>query len=278
MDGLPLTIDSILRAALEEDMPFGDVTTDALLTGEERASAVLVARQPGVICGLEVARRVFQILEPEMEFKPRVQDGEKVSRGDILADIRGSAASILKGERTALNFLQRMSGISTQTARLAELVKGRTVLVTDTRKTAPGLRMLDKYAVRMGGGRNHRFSLSDGVMIKNNHIRAAGGIGAAIRKVRERAPHPMKIEVETETLEQVEEALQAGADIIMLDNMDAGMIREAVKKIRGKALVEISGNIGADNILGKTDCEVDFVSVGSLTHSVQALDISLRFL
>ncbi|MFO7636906.1 MAG: carboxylating nicotinate-nucleotide diphosphorylase [Clostridia bacterium] len=278
MMNLNLMIDPVIMNALREDMPFGDITTDALFTGEETGTARLVAKQDGVVSGLFVAGRVFELIDNEIVFEPLAKEGEKVEKGRVIANIAGRTASILKGERTALNFLQRMSGISTYTSLLCGMVAERKVKVSDTRKTLPGLRTLDKYAVKAGGGSNHRFSLSDGVMLKDNHIRAAGGISQAIRKTRESIPHTMKIEVETETLDQVREALGEKADIIMLDNMDIPMIREAVALINGQAQVEVSGNIDASNIREKALEGVDIISCGGLTHSVSGMDISLKFL
>ena len=273
---LSLTDDIILRA-LKEDMPMGDLTTDSTVPEDEVCSASLIAKEEGVIAGLEVFERVFVILDPRIYIERYVKEGERVAAGDRILHLSGNARAMLKAERTALNLLQRMSGIATATRKFADILKGTSSKIVDTRKTAPGMRYLDKYAVRAGGGTNHRFCLSDGVLIKDNHIKAAGGITQAVRKAREVVPHTIRIEVETETMDQVKEALEAGADIIMLDNMKPGAMKEAVDYISGRALTEASGNITAEKteIIAKTG--VDFISSGSLTHSVRALDISLRF-
>jgi nicotinate-nucleotide pyrophosphorylase (carboxylating) len=272
-----LYMDDIILNALKEDMPMGDITTDNTVDGAARAKAVLLARQDAVIAGLDVFERVFELLDGSVRFKRAVQDGGRVSAGDIFLEFEGNAAALLKGERTALNFLQHMSGIATRTAEFCARVKGLPVKVTDTRKTVPGLRYLAKYAVRAGGGCNHRMCLSDGVLIKDNHIKAAGGIINAIRLVRSRIPHTIKIEVEAETLEQVGEALQGGADIIMLDNMDLRTMSEAVKLIGGRALTEASGDVHLDTVYEVAQTGVDIISSGELTHTVKAVNISMKF-
>lgn len=272
-----LIVDDIIKRALQEDMPFGDITTDNLINEESISKAVMIAKENGVIAGLDVAARVFEILDEKAVFKKHVSDGCKVSKGDIIAEIEGKTRALLKGERTALNILQRLSGIASKTNEICEIVKDLPVSIADTRKTMPGLRILDKYAVKMGGGSNHRYSLSDGVLIKDNHIAASGGIKKAVELARKSIPHTVKIEVETETLEQVGEALEAGADIIMLDNMSIDLMKEAVKLINKKAVVEASGNVSLDNVYEIACTGVDIISVGSLTHSVKAFDISLRF-
>lgn len=270
-------IDKIILAGLKEDMPFGDITTDNLIDEASQSEAVLIAKDTGVIAGIDIAKRVFEILDKNVVFEKKIVDGERVKSGDIIAEIKGNTRALLKGERTALNLLQHLSGIATKTMNLCDKIKGTKSKVVDTRKTTLGLRALEKYAVRVGGGNNHRFSLSDGVMIKDNHIKAAGGIKEAVKKIREKIPHTIKIEVETETLEQVKEALEAGADIIMLDNMGGDKIKKAVKIVSGKAVIEASGNVDSDSISAIAEAGVDIVSVGSLTHSVSAFDISMKF-
>lgn len=270
-------IDKIILAGLKEDMPFGDITTDNLIDEVSQSEAVLIAKDTGVIAGIDIAKRVFEILDKNVVFEKKIVDGERVKSGDIIAEIKGNTRALLKGERTALNLLQHLSGIATKTMNLCDKIKGTKSKVVDTRKTTLGLRALEKYAVRVGGGNNHRFSLSDGVMIKDNHIKAAGGIKEAVKKIREKIPHTIKIEVETETLEQVKEALEAGADIIMLDNMGGDKIKKAVKIVSGKAVIEASGNVDSDSISAIAEAGVDIISVGSLTHSVSAFDISMKF-
>ena len=272
-----LMIDGIIKDALKEDMPYGDVSTDSLFDGGEESSAILIAKEDGVAAGICVAARVFELVDCQTKFKARVNDGEKVRGGDIMAEISGKTASLLKAERVALNFLQRMCGIASKTRKMVDLAKGSGTVVADTRKTTPNLRVLEKYSVCAGGGSNHRFSLSDAVMLKDNHIKAAGSIKKAVEKVRKNIPHTMRIEVETENLEQVSEAVLAGADIIMLDNMDRETIVQAVGIINKKALVEVSGNITEENVKDKLVPGVDILSSGGLTHSVKSMDISMRF-
>lgn len=270
-------IDKIILTGLKEDMPFGDITTDNLIDDTSQSEALLIAKDTGVIAGIDIAKRVFEIVDKNVVFEKRIEDGHRVKSGDVIAQIKGNTRALLKGERTALNLLQRLSGIATKTKELCEKIKDTNSKVVDTRKTTLGLRALEKYAVRVGGGNNHRFSLSDGVMIKDNHIKAAGGIKEAVKKIRKKIPHTIKIEVETETLEQVEEALEAGADIIMLDNMGVDKVRKAVKIINGSAISEASGNVNLDSIVEIAKTGVDIISVGSLTHSVSAFDISMKF-
>lgn len=270
-------IDKIVLNALEEDMPYGDVTTDNLIPENDVTEAKFIAKAEGVIAGMPVATRVFELIDNRISIEIFKNDGDKVVKGDIIAILRGSTAGILKGERTALNLMQRLSGIATRTSVFAELVKDYKVSVVDTRKTTPGLRYLEKYAVRCGGGRNHRYSLSDAVMLKDNHIAAGGGIIPAVEKVRANIPHTVKIEVEVEDMEMVREAVEAGADIIMLDNMNEAAMAEAVKYIDGRALVEASGDVTEERIRAIAETGVDIISIGRITHSVKALDISLRF-
>lgn len=266
----------IIESALREDAPGGDVTTNLLFEREERARAMFRAKSAGVIAGLPLAERVFRKLDPTFQFQSLVQDGQHVAAGTVLAEVITTRRALLTGERIALNLMQRMSGIATLTAQYVEEVKDLPVKILDTRKTAPGLRVLDKYAVRMGGATNHRLTLSDLAMIKDNHIRLAGGIFPAVRKIRTLAPAGLRIEVECANLDQVREALEAGADIIMLDNMMPGLMKEAVAVIGGKALVEASGNINLANVREVALTGVNFISVGKLTHSAPALDISMK--
>lgn len=268
-------IDTIIKNALEEDIHTGDITTLATVPEPRPAQARLVAKEPLVLAGIEVAARVFTLLDEKIVFTPRRPDGTRVEKGEIVAIISGDARLLLQGERIALNLLQRMCGVATVTARYVDAVQGTKARIVDTRKTTPGLRVLEKYAVRVGGGINHRTGLYDGVLIKENHIAAAGGITEAIRRARGWIPHTLKIEIETETVEEVQEALAAGADIIMLDNMSYDEMRRAVEMIDGKALVEASGGINLDTVRDVAATGVDIISVGALTHSARAMDISM---
>lgn len=270
------TIKDLIVRALQEDIGPGDVTTEATIRAESRSTAVLLAKQELVLAGLDVSREVFHYLDPNMKFELFARDGDRMSAGTEIALLAGNTRALLAGERVALNLLQHMSGIATLTARTVERVKELKAEVLDTRKTLPGLRQLEKYAVRVGGGRNHRFGLYDGVLIKDNHIRAAGSITKAAESARKKSHHLLKIEVETKNLEEVREALVAKADIIMLDNMSIDMMREAVKLIAGRALVEASGNVTLETIRAIAETGVDFVSTGSLTHSAPAVDISMK--
>lgn len=272
---LNLCLDDLIRNALKEDIHTGDLTTRACLSGQQVADARLFAKEPFVLAGLAVAARVFAILDPEISFIMLYDDGARVEKGEIIANIHGDASSLLQGERVALNLLQRMSGIATLTSAYVSAVQGTKARIVDTRKTTPGLRALEKYAVRVGGGTNHRTGLYDGILIKENHISAAGGIAEAVRRAKAYTPHTIKIEVETETLEQVAEALEAGADIIMLDNMDCLTMRQAVSIIAGRALVEASGGVNLDTVAEIAATGVDIISVGALTHSPKAADISM---
>ena len=271
-------IDKVIKMSLEEDMPFGDITTENIISKDSVSMARFIAKESGVVAGLPVAERTFYLIDERVSFEILKSEGSLVEKGDVIATVEGPTIAILEGERTALNLLQRLSGVATRTHGLAALVKGTSAHVVDTRKTTPGLRYLEKYAVRVGGGQNHRFSLSDGVLIKDNHIAAAGGISAAVSAVRGKIPHTIRVEAETENLEMVREALEAGADIIMLDNMDNEQMTQAVKLIAGRALVEASGDIDEERIRGVADTGVDIISVGRITHSVKSLDISLRFI
>ncbi len=270
-------IDNLILAALKEDMPLGDITTDNLVDISSTSEAKFIAKEEGVIAGLDVSERSFLLLDKNIVFERLVNDGDIVKYGDIIAIIKGNTRAMLKAERTALNFLQRLSGIATSTRKYCDRVKEFPVRVVDTRKTTPGLRFLEKYAVKTGGGHNHRFCLSDGVLIKDNHIKAAGGITKAIEILKDKIPHTIKIEVETESLSEVQEALAAGADIIMLDNMKLPQIKEAVELIAGRALIEDSGNVNIETVYDLAAAGVDIISIGRITHSVEALDISMKF-
>lgn len=274
---LPLFyVDDLIKNALAEDISYLDTTTDYMIAPEARNKAYLVAKADGVVCGLDVAMRVFELLDDTFEKELFKKDGDRVQKGERIASYTGRTRALLKGERTALNLLQHMSGIATATAEAVELVKGTRAAVTDTRKTLPGMRSLQKYAVTMGGGKNHRFNLSDGAMLKDNHIDAAGGITNAVRMLRDKLGHMVKLEVETRNLDEVKEALEAGADIIMLDNMSCEMMREAVALVDGRALLEASGGITAETLRAVAQTGVDVISIGALTHSVTAMDISMK--
>ncbi|TPG84303.1 carboxylating nicotinate-nucleotide diphosphorylase [Brevibacillus laterosporus] len=260
---------------LFEDVGHGDITTMTTISADEKGLGILYAKESGIIAGLDIAEQVFHTVDHELDFQIRVSEGSQVKKGDVIAEVAGSVQAILVGERLALNLLQRLSGIATRTQLFVNEIKHTKARVVDTRKTTPGLRLLEKYAVRVGGGHNHRFALYDAVMIKDNHSKGAGGIKEAVMKAREVIPHTMKIEVEAESLEQVHEALSAGADIIMLDNMSCEMMREAVQIIQGKAIIEASGGVTLETVSAIAETGVDVISVGGLTHSVTSLDISL---
>lgn len=277
-ENLALAAEPVIRAALREDMPFGDVSCDAVVDGPRRAQVRLIAKQDGVICGLDVFERTFQLLDASAFFAADVQEGDGVRCGQDLGAVEGDVRALLSAERVALNFLQRMSGIATHARAMAALLDGTGIRLVDTRKTTPGLRVLEKEAVRVGGAGNHRFCLSDGVMLKDNHLDAAGGIMAAVAAARERAPFVRKVEVEVETLEQVAEAVEAGADIVMLDNMDRDAMAAAVRLIDGRAEVEVSGNVDERRVAELVDLGVDYVSSGALTHPSPILDLSLKHL
>ncbi len=270
-----LALDRLIEQALLEDIHTGDITTQAVVPERRTAVARLIAKEDMVIAGLFVAERVFRRLDPAVAFSASQPEGARASRGDLLAAVQGSAADLLMGERVALNLLQRLSGVATLTSRYVEAVKGTKARIVDTRKTTPGLRELEKYAVRVGGGINHRTGLYDGILIKENHITAAGGIGEAIGRARAYIPHTLRIEIETETLGQVDEALAAGADIIMLDNMGLDDMRTAVNLIAGRALVEASGGVNLETVRSIAETGVDIISVGAVTHSARAMDISM---
>ncbi|HRU41068.1 MAG TPA: carboxylating nicotinate-nucleotide diphosphorylase [Candidatus Diapherotrites archaeon] len=274
-------IDRIIKNALQEDLGWGDVTTDSTIPDTAVIRGNFIAKEEGIICGIEVCRRVFEMVDRSIDFQARMKDGQIASKGDIIAEISGNARSILKGERTALNFFQRMSGIATMTSKYVSEISGLKARIVDTRKTAPGLRVLDKYSVKVGGGFNHRFNLSDMVLIKDNHIKAAGGITPAVAAAKAEGSHGLKIEVEVESIRELIEAIEAGADIVMLDNMTLDMMKEAVSIASGKVLLEASGNItigGERSVRAVAETGVDIISAGALTNSVKAMDISLRFL
>lgn len=267
-------LESIVELSIKEDIGSGDITTNSLVSKVSVTKAQIIAKSGGVIAGLPVAEMVFHKLDKKLKFTKKVSDGNNVTPGTVLAELEGTFRAILTGERTALNFLQRASGIATETFKMTEIIKGLDVKILDTRKTAPGLRILDKYAVNKGGGRNHRIGLFDMVMLKENHIRVAGGIQKAIKQVRKKISKKMQIEVETTNLEEVKEALRSGADIIMLDNMTPEQMKEAVQLIDHSALVEASGSVTFEKLRDIAETGVDYISIGALTHSVKALDIS----
>ena len=275
---MKLNMDRYLLLALEEDITSEDVSANAVMNRPCLGEVELICKQSGVLAGLQVFSRVFELLDERFTMESFCADGDRVEPGQRLALLRGDIRALLSGERTALNFLQRMSGIATHTAELVSLLQGSGITLLDTRKTTPNLRIFEKYAVTVGGGTNHRYNLSDGVMLKDNHIGAAGGIKPAVARARAYAPFVRKIEVETETLEQVREAVEAGADIIMLDNMDPETMKEAVALIAGRAQTECSGNVTAEKIAQLWDIGVDYISSGALTHSSPILDLSLKHL
>ena len=274
---LPPSVDRLIRMALEEDIGPGDVTTAATVAPGTPGRAELVAKEDFVLAGIGVARRVFALLDAQVSFEGLIEDGQAVRRGEVLAWLKGDAASLLQGERVALNLLQRLSGVATLTARFVEAVEGTGATIVDTRKTTPGLRALEKYAVRVGGGGNHRMALYDGVLIKENHIVAAGGIAVAVSRARRHVPHTLKVEVEVRDLDEVSAALAAGADILLLDNMDLDQLRAAVELVAGRAVTEASGGVNLDSVRPIAETGVDLISVGALTHSYRAVDISMLF-
>ena len=273
---MSLNVEPLLRSALQEDITSEDVSTNSVMPDKRQGHADLICKQDGVICGLQVFARVFELLDPETTVVFRVSEGDDVKSGQLLAEVSGDIRVILSGERTALNYLQRMSGVATYTRKTAKLLEGSGIRLLDTRKTTPNNRIFEKYAVRVGNGFNHRYNLTDGVMLKDNHIGAAGGVKEAIQAAREYAPFVRKIEVETENIDMVREALEAGADIIMLDNMDHDQMQEAIQLIDGRAEIEISGNVTAERIPQIRDLAVDYISSGALTHSAPILDVSLK--
>ena len=273
---MKLNADKLIMQALEEDITSEDITTNAVMRHPQQGEVQLLCKQDGVIAGLDVFKRVFELLDETTEVVFYVKDGDAVKKGDLLAVVKGDIRVLLSGERTALNYLQRMSGIATYTRSIADLLKGSKTKLLDTRKTTPNNRIFEKYAVKVGGGYNHRYNLSDGVLLKDNHIGAAGGVKEAVTMAKEYAPFVRKIEVEVENLDMVREAVEAGADIIMLDNMTPEMMKEAVRIIDGRAETECSGNVTLENATRLTDIGVDYISSGALTHSAPILDVSLK--
>lgn len=273
---MKMQADKLIRMALQEDITSEDVSTNTVMRSAVKGTVDLIAKEDGIIAGLDVYARVFQILDEKTEISFNFKDGDAVKKGDLLGTVTGDIRVLLSGERVALNYLQRMSGIATYTKQVSKLLEGSKVTLLDTRKTTPNCRVFEKYAVRIGGGCNHRYNLSDGVLLKDNHIGAAGSVAKAVAMAKEYAPFVRKIEIEVETMEQVKEAVEAGADIIMLDNMTPEMMKEAVELIAGRAQTECSGNITKENIAKILETGVDFVSSGALTHSAPILDISMK--
>ena len=273
---MKMQADKLIRMALQEDITSEDVSTNAVMRSAVKGTVDLIAKEDGIIAGLDVYARVFQILDEKTEISFNFKDGEAVKKGNLLGTVTGDIRVLLSGERVALNYLQRMSGIATYTKQVSKLLEGSKVTLLDTRKTTPNCRVFEKYAVRIGGGCNHRYNLSDGVLLKDNHIGAAGSVAKAVAMAKEYAPFVRKIEIEVETMEQVKEAVEAGADIIMLDNMTPELMKEAVELIAGRAQTECSGNITKENIAKILETGVDFVSSGALTHSAPILDISMK--
>lgn len=271
-----LNADELILMALREDIPSEDITTNSIIKEKKIGRVQLICKQEGIIAGLHIFKRTFELLDKNISTKMYFEDGDSVKNGDIIAEIEGNVRVLLSGERTALNFLQRMSGIATYTSNVVKLLKGSSIKLLDTRKTTPNMRIFEKYAVKMGGGCSHRYNLSDGILIKDNHINAAGGVAKAIKMAKEYTSFVRKIEVEVENLEMMQEALEAGADIIMLDNMTPEMMKKAVAMAAGKAEIECSGNITKENIKTVIDIGVDYISSGALTHSAPILDVSLK--
>ena len=273
---MKMQADQLIRMALQEDITSEDVSTNAVMPTATKGTVDLIAKEDGVVAGLEIYARVFKILDEKTEIDLHCKDGDEVKKGELMATVTGDIRVLLSGERVALNYLQRMSGIATYTRQVAKLLEGSNVTLLDTRKTTPNCRVFEKYAVRVGGGHNHRYNLSDGVLLKDNHIGAAGSVAKAVRMAKAYAPFVRKIEIEVETLDQVKEAVEAGADIIMLDNMTPEVMKQAVELIDGRAQTECSGNITKENIQKIREIGVDFVSSGALTHSAPILDISMK--
>lgn len=271
-----LNVDNLILQALREDITSEDITTNSVMPEYQLGEVDLICKQDGVLAGLEIFKRVFELLDDKTEFEMQAKDGDKVANGQLIGKIRGDIRVLLEGERTALNYLQRMSGIATYTNSIAVLFEGSNTKLLDTRKTTPNMRVFEKYAVKVGGGYNHRFNLSDGILLKDNHIGAAGGVKEAVHMAQEYAPFVRKIEVECETLDMVKEAVEAGADIIMLDNMDKETMKEAIRIINGRAKTECSGNVTKENVANLIDIGVDYISSGALTHSAPIMDLSLK--
>lgn len=273
---LKLQVDPLILSALKEDISQEDVSTNSVMPVYTRGEVELICKQDGILCGIQVFERVFTLIDENTEFELFAKDGDKIEKGQIIAKVTGDIRVLLSGERTALNYLQRMSGIATYTHQVASLLKGTNTTLLDTRKTTPNNRIFEKYSVKVGGGSNHRYNLSDGVMLKDNHIGAAGSIKKAVQMARDYAPFVRKIEVEVENMDMVKEAVEAKADIIMLDNMTHDQIKEAVDYINKRAEIEVSGNVTKENIAILTDLGVDYISSGALTHSAPILDLSLK--
>lgn len=271
-------VDRLIENALLEDINYIDVATDYLIPEEQEGSAQFIAKADGVLCGIDIALRVFKILQPDFKYEVFKKDGDVLKKGEVIAKISGKVRTILKGERTALNLIQHLSGVATATNKAVKLVEGTNASIADTRKTLPGLRAVEKYAVTVGGGRNHRYNLSDCAMLKDNHVDAGGGITNAVKALKEKLGHTVKIELEVRNLEELQQALDAKVDIIMLDNMSCEQMTEAVKIADGKALLEASGNITDETIVNVAKTGVDIISMGALTHSVKAFDISLKII
>jgi len=273
---LKLKVDPLILSALEEDITSEDVSTNSVMPGYQAGEVDLICKEDGVLCGIQVFERVFTLLDPETKLTFYAEDGKDIKKGELIAKVHGDIRVLLSGERTALNYLQRMSGVATYTRKVASLLEGTNTTLLDTRKTTPNNRIFEKYSVRVGGGCNHRYNLSDGVLLKDNHIGAAGGVKKAVEMAKAYAPFVRKIEVEVETFDMVVEAVEAGADIIMLDNMSHEEIKNAMEFINGRAEVEVSGNVTKENIAALTDLGVDYISSGALTHSSPILDLSLK--
>lgn len=271
-------IDAIIEAALKEDMPHGDITSESIIPARSKSEAIILTREEGVLAGIDVARRVFYKIDRSISFKKNLDDGQIFRKKDTIATLRGPSISLLKGERTALNFLQRMSGIATTTRRFVQILEGTKTKILDTRKTTPGLRLLEKYAVKIGGGVNHRFDLSEMVLIKDNHLKLVGSISQAVMRAKEKVKPGVRIEVEATNLEEVQEAVRSGADVVMLDNMSIKKMKEVVKWIKGKIPLEVSGKVTLRRIIEIASLGVDYISVGSLTHSYKSVDMSIEFL
>jgi nicotinate-nucleotide pyrophosphorylase (carboxylating) len=272
----PRTLRDTVEAFLNEDIGHGDITTELVVDPDVQGAARIEARETFVVAGLDAARTCFEILDGSIRWETSVPEGSRVGPGEVIARIHGPLAVLLTGERTALNLLARLSAIATLTARFVAAIEGTDARIIDTRKTTPGMRILEKAAVRTGGGGNHRFGLDDGILIKDNHVRAAGGVSEAVKRARNAAPHGLVVEVEVTTLEELDEALAAGAPAILLDNMDPGTVRRAVERARGEAVIEASGGIDLDNVHAYADAGVDLISIGALTHSAGSVDVSLE--
>ena len=271
-------IDAIIEAALKEDMPHGDITSESIIPARSKSEAIILTKEEGVLAGIDVARRVFYKIDRSISFEKKIDDGQIFRKTDTIATLRGPSISLLKGERTALNFLQRMSGIATTTRRFVKALEGTQTKILDTRKTTPGLRLLEKYAVKIGGGVNHRFDLSEMVLIKDNHLKLVGSILQAVTRAKEKVKPGVRIEVEATNLEEVQEAVRSGADMVMLDNMSIKKMKEVVKWIKGKIPLEVSGKVTLGRMVEIASLGVDYISVGSLTHSYKSVDMSIEFL